>query len=177
MGRRFFLLVLRRISNFESMRIYDWSKPRVEVAVKQANCWFDCLDKLGVPKVGYNYRTLKNKILEYGIDTSHFSYNYAKTHNGRHYKRRICNRKDEEIFSMGAKIKVDNLKKAYIERVLNGDAHCEICGLKTWRGQEIVFQIHHLDGNHRNHVRSNLQLLCPNCHSQTDTYSNRKRKS
>ena len=54
----------------------------MEVAVKQANCWFDCLDKLGVPKVGYNYRTLKNKILEYGIDTSHFSYNYAKTHNG-----------------------------------------------------------------------------------------------
>ena len=159
------------------MRIYDWNKERVEATVRQSNCWFDCLDKLGIPKVGGNYRTLKNKIAQYGIDSSHFSYEYAKTHNGRHHGRRLCNRTDEEIFCPDARIKVDNLKKAYIDRVLCGDAHCELCGLQSWRGQELIFQIHHIDGNHKNHVKSNLQLLCPNCHSQTDTFSNRKRKS
>jgi len=157
------------------MRKYDWNKDKVDKAVRQSNCWFDCLDKLGVPKVGGNYRTLKNVVTKYGIDTSHFSYDYAKTHNGRHYNHRICNRTDEDIFSKGAKIKVDNLKAAYIARVLNGDAHCEICGLREWRGAELILQIHHKDGNHKNHEKSNLQLLCPNCHSQTDTFSNRKR--
>lgn len=159
------------------MRIYDWSQNRVSEAVKQSNCWFDCLDKLGVPKIGGNYRTLKNKVKQYKLDVSHFSYRFAKTHNGKHYGRRLCNRPDEEIFSQGARIKVDNLKKVYIERVLGGDAHCEICGLRSWRNQELVFQIHHIDGNHKNHSKTNLQLLCPNCHSQTDTFSNKKRKS
>ena len=159
------------------MRIYDWNKDRIQDAVQKSNCWFDCLDKLGIPKAGCNYRTLKNKIKQYQIDVSHFSYEYAKTHNGKHHYRRLCNRSNEEIFSIGARIKVDNLKKVYIDRVLRGDAHCEICGLKSWRGKGIVFQIHHIDGNHKNHTISNLQLLCPNCHSQTDTFSNRKRKS
>ena len=157
------------------MRKYDWSRERVEKAVASANCWFDCLDKLGIPKVGGNYLTLKGKIKEYELDTSHFDYRSAKGRNGRHYKRQLKNRTDDEIFRYGAKVKVMNLKREYIRRVLQGDAHCEICGLREWNGKELMFQIHHIDGNHRNHVIENLQLLCPNCHSQTDNYSNRKR--
>lgn len=68
------------------------------------------------------------------------------------------------------------LKREYIERILGGEAKCEICGIKTWLGKPIVLQIHHLDGNHKNNSVDNLQLLCPNCHTQTDTYSNKKRK-
>jgi hypothetical protein len=66
------------------MRKYDWSRERVEKAVAEANCWFDCLEKLGVPKIGGNYRTLKGKIAEYGLDASHFDYRLAKTRNGKH---------------------------------------------------------------------------------------------
>ena len=157
------------------MRKYDWSRNKVKEAVASANCWFDCLDKLGVPKVGGNYRTLKGKIEEYGLDTSHFDYKSAKGRNGRHYKRQLVNRSDEEIFRMGAQIKTMNLKKEYIHRILQDDAHCEICGIREWNGKELMFQIHHRDGNHQNHVVENLQLLCPNCHSQTDNYSNKKR--
>lgn len=32
-------------------------------------------------------------------------------------------------------------------------------------------QLDHIDGNHRNNRLYNLRLLCPNCHSQTDTYA------
>ena len=157
------------------MRKYDWSKDRVKKAVAEANCWFDCLDKLGIPKGGCNYRTLKGKVKDYGLDISHFDNQSARGRNGKHYKRQLVNRTDAEIFRAGAQIKVLNLKKEYIRRVMHGKAHCEICGLQEWNGKELVFQIHHIDGNHKNHVISNLQLLCPNCHSQTDNYSNRKR--
>ncbi len=158
------------------MRKYDWSKERVEEAVRASFCWFDCLPKLGVPKVGGNYRTLKNKVKEYGIDTSHFSYIYAKTHNGKHYERELRNRSNNEIFKEGARIKTDNLKREYIKRMLGGVGYCQICGIKEWNGIPLTFQIHHIDGNHQNHNLNNIILLCPNCHSQTANYSNKKRK-
>lgn len=47
---------------------------------------------------------------------------------------------------------------------------CELCGIKEWLGQEISLELDHIDGNRYNHVLSNLRILCPNCHSQTETY-------
>jgi hypothetical protein len=73
------------------MRKYDWSKDRVAEAVAEANCWFDCLARFGIPKGGCNYRTLQSKVRQYGIDTSHFNYHYAKTHNGQHYGHSLIN--------------------------------------------------------------------------------------
>lgn len=53
---------------------------------------------------------------------------------------------------------------------------CECCGLKEWQGKELKLQVHHIDGNRKNNDLSNLQLLCPNCHSQTDTWCAKNRK-
>ena len=54
------------------------------------------------------------------------------------------------------------------------DNKCQICG---W-GEEnpvshkIPLQIHHIDGDCTNNKEENLQLLCPNCHSLTETFGN-----
>lgn len=154
------------------MRKYNWSKESVQRAVLSANCWFDCLDKLGVPKRGGNYRTLKKKVEEYGLDVAHFNYRYAKTHNGR---RMAKNRADDEIFTLNSRIKTATLKKEYLRRILNNNYSCEVCGSSDHMGKPLVLQIHHKDGNPKNNAVSNLQLLCPNCHSQTENYSNRTR--
>ena len=55
------------------------------------------------------------------------------------------------------------------------DDECSICGINTWEGRDIVLQLDHIDGNRHNNQVSNLRLLCPNCHSQTDTFSMRKK--
>lgn len=47
---------------------------------------------------------------------------------------------------------------------------CEVCGLSDWLGKKISLELDHKDGNRYNHNLNNLQILCPNCHSQTDTY-------
>jgi hypothetical protein len=48
---------------------------------------------------------------------------------------------------------------------------CDACGLtETWNGKPLNMELDHIDGNSRNHVLDNLQMLCPNCHSQTDTF-------
>ncbi len=54
------------------------------------------------------------------------------------------------------------------------DKKCEICGLTDlWLDKPIVLELHHIDGNRYNNDLTNLQILCPNCHSQTHNYRRR----
>lgn len=47
---------------------------------------------------------------------------------------------------------------------------CEICNITEWNGSKLSMQLDHIDGNSHNHLLSNLRMICPNCHSQTETY-------
>ena len=57
------------------------------------------------------------------------------------------------------------------------DYRCKCCGIVDWNGKEIKLKVHHIDGNHINNISSNLMILCPNCHSQTDNWTYKKNKS
>lgn len=52
---------------------------------------------------------------------------------------------------------------------------CSECGLSEWNGRHLVLELEHINGNRRDNRKENLKLLCPNCHSQTKTFRNRKR--
>lgn len=47
---------------------------------------------------------------------------------------------------------------------------CNNCELTEWLGNPIPLELEHIDGNSSNNKLENLELLCPNCHSLTDTY-------
>jgi hypothetical protein len=50
---------------------------------------------------------------------------------------------------------------------------CERCGISEWLGEPLSVALHHVNGDRHDNRLENLQLLCPNCHSQTETYSGR----
>lgn len=61
--------------------------------------------------------------------------------------------------------------KNWFLQVYTGDKICVICNLaQVWNGKPLILQLDHIDGNKRNNTLTNLRLLCPNCHSQTDTF-------
>lgn len=53
------------------------------------------------------------------------------------------------------------------------DGAC-LCGVRDWLGKALTLELHHIDGYEANEKRENLSLLCPNCHSQTPDYRNKR---
>jgi DNA-binding CsgD family transcriptional regulator/5-methylcytosine-specific restriction endonuclease McrA len=65
-----------------------------------------------------------------------------------------------------------HLKNRLVAAGLKED-RCEECGLSEWRGRRLGMQLHHKNGDGLDNRLENLVFLCPNCHSQTDTYGGR----
>src|SRR5262249_16031546 len=55
-------------------------------------------------------------------------------------------------------------------------ARCSSCLRSQWLRKPIVLGLHHVDGNRKNNLLSNLQILCPNCHSMTHNWKGRATK-
>lgn len=53
---------------------------------------------------------------------------------------------------------------------------CADCGISTWRDRPLSLALHHINGDRHDNRLENLQLLCPNCHSQTDTFAGRNKR-
>jgi len=72
-----------------------------------------------------------------------------------------------------------NTKRTHLKMRLLRDhllePKCYNCGITEWHGGSVSLELHHLDGNGKNNRLENLQLLCPNCHSQTITWGGRNR--
>ena len=65
-----------------------------------------------------------------------------------------------------------HLKSRLYEAKLKSNV-CELCGLTEWLGRPLSMELHHKNGNKHDNRLGNLQILCPNCHSQTETYGGR----
>ena len=64
------------------------------------------------------------------------------------------------------KLKIRLINEGFIED------KCQLCGWDKKRDGELYTpcELHHINGDRKDHHLSNLMLLCPNCHSLTDTY-------
>jgi hypothetical protein len=54
---------------------------------------------------------------------------------------------------------------------------CEECGLTEWLDEPLSMALHHVNGDGRDNRIRNLELLCPNCHSQTPNFARSRRRT
>lgn len=86
------------------------------------------------------------------------------------YKEYIKDWKDGKVSGMSGEYGTSHrIKRYFLEKYNNS---CQCCG---WNKEnpfthKVPLELHHIDGNYKNNSEDNLQLLCPNCHSLTETY-------
>ncbi|WP_030686822.1 HNH endonuclease signature motif containing protein [Streptomyces sp. NRRL B-1347] len=150
-----------------------WTREILEPAVAASKSVNDVLRYLGIGIVGGYHTHISRRITAYGIDTSHFV-GQKRTEAMRDNRRR---RTPSEILVVDASRRVPNtrLKRAMAE--LGVVKQCSLCGTgPEWLGEPLPLEVDHIDGDWRDNRIENLRLLCPNCHSTTDTYRGRGKR-
>lgn len=110
------------------------------------------------------FKRVRTLIISESIDVSHFSHNIKKQPRPR--KIPISTYLDN-IKSITSLI----LKQRLLEESIL-KYRCNRCKLSVWLEEPIPLQLHHIDGTYNNNL-SNLELLCPTCHSKTNNYGSK----
>lgn len=155
------------------MKKVYYSKELLEEIVQKNKSIAGVLRDLNLRPIGGNYRTVKRFIAEYNIDTSHF------TGQGWNVGLKFKPQKkfsDEEVFIESSKYRCSwRLRNRLLE--IRKEHKCDCCGLSEWMGRPISLEIHHINGINTDNRLENLQILCPNCHAQTNNYRGKHKLS
>lgn len=81
---------------------------------------------------------------------------------------------DEQVFAVGVPRNRGHLKRRLLLLGVR-TGQCQRCGIHDWHDAPLTMTLHHVNGDRHDNRLENLQLLCPNCHSQTDNYAGRNR--
>lgn len=159
---------------YKTMKDY-YKKEFLENIIKKCYSFAEVLREMGLADKGSNFKTLQRYVNNYQIDTSHF---YGQTWNKNlSYTDKVCNIKLEDILQENINFKSHSLKLRLVTEGLK-EYKCEQCGCNgEWCGKPITLELHHINGNHYDNRLENLQILCPNCHSQTPTHKRRKNQN
>lgn len=77
-----------------------------------------------------------------------------------------------DIFAANTHRNRGDLKARLLTQGLR-ENRCERCGIAEWQGRPLSVALHHVNGDRLDNRLENLELLCPNCHSQTENFSGR----
>ena len=120
---------------------------------------------LGRNDYGSSVTHLKKRIIELGLDISHFKGTFSNKGvipNNKLTKEQFI---DKWLVNAPLKQQGGEIKKRIFKFGLK-EYKCEICGIDSWLGNKIILEIHHIDENRQNNTLDNIIVLCPNCHSQ-----------
>lgn len=149
-----------------------YTKELLEENIKDCYSFAELARRLGLKPEGSNPKTLKKKLDQFNIDYSHFT--GQGWNKELKFKPKVA--KDlKDIMTKDSTYQSYKLLKRLIKEGIK-EYKCECCGNTEWNGKPIPLELHHIDGDHSNNTKENLQVLCPNCHSQTDNFRGKKNR-
>lgn len=92
---------------------------------------------------------------------------------------KIANKRkeNEKLKTLESSYDTLSFEKLRLRILFEQNECCNKCGISEWLGNKLILELEHKDGNHFNNKRENLEMLCPNCHSLTDTWRGRNKQN
>lgn len=154
-----------------------WTMPldQFKQIVASSTSLSDILRACGIRPVGHNSLTLKKRLKEEGIDYSHImlgrSAAFKRGVIGYRPQSKTLEQCMETVFIAHSEGSKNSVRK-YLRRYKLIEERCRDCPLTdTWQHKPLTLQLEHISGDSFDDRLENLCWLCPNCHSQTDTYT------
>ena len=152
--------------------IWSISKDEFESLVKKSETIADILRYFNMNNKGGNHATVKRRVKLENIDISYISLGRGSNKGKRFNPKKT----DDEYFCENGTQNRGSIKNRIIRNNLI-PYKCDACGLEDmWNNKKISLQLEHKNGIPNDNRLSNLSFLCPNCHSQTDTYAGKRFK-
>lgn len=146
------------------------NREAVEAAFLGANSMSEVLDKLGEHKGSASYAALKLYAKQYRLD--------VPTYVPKFDKNKMKKRPLEEVLTKDSTYSRASIKARLVSE-LGWEYKCSdpMCPnpSPTWKGKKLIIQLDHINGCPTDNRVENLRFLCPNCHSQTETFGSTKK--
>lgn len=123
------------------------------ICTQKSRSFSDVFECLGYKQRGYS-AGLKKSIKRLELDISHFTKKGTWHQKGRYGSSS------------------ETAKRAFTKE---RGWKCEMCNRKTWMGNPIPLELHHVNPFDRSYTEENIQVLCRNCHAQTDSFCGKMR--
>jgi hypothetical protein len=142
-----------------------------------SDSFVDLLRQIDLDPYNGNHKTLHQRIKEERFDTSLLE--KMRGEKMKKHMRLMAEKASyslDDILSENSSYSRTSLKRRLVENGLLDYCckHCKNPGL--WNGKELSLHLDHINGVNNDNRLENLRFLCPNCHSQTDTYSGKRNK-
>ena len=133
------------------------------------------LDHFDLQNKGANYKTVKHRATELGIDLSQLL-KKGQAQRIKAIKNFNIKSLDEILVENSTHKSTYHLKNRLQKHGLLPN-ECQICGQgPIWNGKPLMLVLDHINGSNRDNRITNLRILCGHCHSQTQTFAGRNRR-
>jgi hypothetical protein len=153
-------------------RPLSWDTTKLKEAIDNSTCMIDVCRYLDIPYRGRTNNTVRYQASLQGLSLDHFDSKKAQMrgilayHAGRSYTQ-------DEVLIINSECDATTVKRW--ARKIIPSTNCNICNIQPqWNGKQLTLQLDHINGNTKDNRVENLRWICPNCHSQTDTYCGKK---
>ena len=164
------------------MRKSKYTKEVLDPVASNSQSLGEVLTKLGLRRTGGNYRMISSRLRLTEVKTDHFrgqGWARGKTQENHPAIAKGAvrlRRPDEDVFVANSP-ETCGYRLVRRLRRLGWKYACHECGITHWRDRPLNLHLDHVNGVNNDNRFENLRFLCPNCHSQTETYCRKGREN